>query len=185
MQLLHKPGWHVGSKLVRSRSRLTDRRLKKACILSTLTQDLRRPFAVTLLACLVLTITIFHLVRFVYAITWWRFLTALHGNPPLLIALTGLFGLLVGAALFWGLWIGHPRAPFAARILIPAYLALQWVEQLLAMQRGSSFENWPFMAAISAIVIVFTYWTLSASGAKQYFGELHEQSQEDRGPSQP
>ena len=140
---------------------------------------MRRPFAVTLLACLVLIITIVHLVRFVYAITWWLFLTALQGSPPLWIALTGLIGLLIGAALFWGLWIGHPRAPLAARILIPFYLGLQWAEQMLALQRGSKFENWPFMAAISLVVIIFTYWTLSTSQAKIYFGELHESSEKD------
>lgn len=140
---------------------------------------MRRPFSVTLLACLVLIITIVHLVRFVFAITWWRFLTALQGNPPQWIALTGLVGLLIGAALFWGLWIGHPRAPLAARILIPVYLGLQWAEQLLALQRGSKFENWPFMAAISLVVIIFTYWTLSTSRAKIYFGELHEPSEKD------
>jgi uncharacterized membrane protein HdeD (DUF308 family) len=147
--------------------------------LGTLIDDKSRPFSVTLLACLVLITTIAHLVRFVYAVTWWRFLTTLHGNPPLLIAFSGLFGLLVGAALFWGLWIGHSRAPLAARILIPVYLGLQWVEQILSLQKGNKFENWPFMSVISLVVIIFTYWTLSTSRAKIYFGELHEPSRED------
>jgi uncharacterized membrane protein HdeD (DUF308 family) len=147
--------------------------------LGTLIDDKSRPFSVTLLACLVLITTIAHLVRFVYAVTWWRFLTTLHGNPPLLIAFSGLFGFLVGAALFWGLWIGHSRAPLAARILIPVYLGLQWVEQILSLQKGNKFENWPFMSVISLVVIIFTYWTLSTSRAKIYFGELHEPSRED------
>ena len=147
--------------------------------MGTLIDDKSRPFSVTLLACLVLITTIVHLVRFVYAVTWWRFLTTLHGNPPLLIAFSGLFGLLVGAALFWGLWIGHSRAPLAARILIPVYLGLQWVEQILSLQKGNKFENWPFMSVISLVVIIFTYWTLSTSRAKIYFGELHEPSRED------
>ena len=147
--------------------------------MGTFIHDNKRPFAVTLLACLVLITTIVHLVRFAYAITWWRFLTTLHGNPPLLIAFSGLIGLLVGAALFWGLWIGHPRAPLAARILIPLYLGLQWVEQLLSLQKGNKFENWPFMSVISLVVIIFTYWTLSTSSAKIYFGEFHEPSRED------
>jgi uncharacterized membrane protein HdeD (DUF308 family) len=147
--------------------------------LGTFIHDKKRPFAVTLLACLVLITTIVHLVRFGYAVTWWRFLTTLHGNPPLLIAFSGLIGLLVGAALFWGLWIGHPRAPLAARILIPLYLGLQWIEQLLSLQRGNKFENWPFMGVISLVVIIFTYWTLSASKTKIFFGEFHEPSRED------
>ena len=140
---------------------------------------MRRPFSVTLLACLVLIITIVHLVRFVYAITWWRFLTDLHGNPPLWILSSGLVVFLVGATLFWGLWNGHSRAPQAARILIPLYLGVQWLEQIIAIQRGNQFENWPFMAAISLIVIIFTYWTTMTSQAKEYFGELHEPSEKN------
>ena len=122
---------------------------------------MRRPFAVTLLACLVLIITIVHLVRFVYALTWWRFLTALQGDPPLWIALTGLVGVLIGAALFWGLWIGHPRAPLAARILIPVYLGLQWAEQMLALQRGKTMAKPCWAEKLRTFVIIFTYWTLS------------------------
>jgi len=71
--------------------------VEKVQFLGTEIQDMRRPFAVTLLAGLVLMITVVHLVRLVYAITWWRFLTTLQGNPPLVIALTGLIGLLVKA----------------------------------------------------------------------------------------
>ena len=140
---------------------------------------MRRPFSVTLLAGLVLIITIVHLVRFVYAIAWWRFLTVLNGNPPLWILFSGLLGLLIGSALFWGLWTGHSRAPLATRILVPLYLGVQWLEQIIALQRGNQFENWPFMAVISLIVIIFTYWTLTTSPAKIYFGELHEPSEED------
>jgi hypothetical protein len=140
---------------------------------------MRRPFAVTLLAGLVLTITIVHLVRFVYAITWWRFLSTLLGNPPLLIAFSGLIGLLIGSALFWGLWIGHSRAPQAARILVPIYLGMLWIEQILSIQRGNRFENWVFMTMSSLVVIIFTYWALSTQSAREYFGELHEPSEED------
>ena len=147
--------------------------------LSEFNQDVKRPFAVTLLACLVLIITIVHLVRLVYAITWWRFLTTLPGKSPLYLALTGLIVSIFGAVLFWGLWTGNSRAPLAARILTPVYIGLEWVEQILSVWRGNSFENWPFMAAITSIVILFTFWTLSTSRAKIYFGELHEPSKKD------
>lgn len=153
--------------------------------MSEFNQDVKRPFAVTLLACLVLIITAVHLVRLVYAITWWRFLTTLPGQAPLYIALTGLIVSLFGAALFWGLWTGKSSAPPAARILTPVYLVWQWAEQIISVWRGNRFENWPFMAGISLIVILFTYWTLSTSRAKTYFGELHEPSKKDRRPAQP
>jgi fucose 4-O-acetylase-like acetyltransferase len=147
--------------------------------LSKSSQDLKRPFGVTLLSCLVLIITIVHLVRLIYAITWWRFLATLPGKPPLLLALTGLIGFLLGAALSWELWFGNSRAPLAARILIPVYLGWQWLEQVLAVWRGNRFENWPFMTVISLVVILFTYLTLSTSRAKLYFGEMDEPSKKD------
>jgi hypothetical protein len=153
--------------------------------LSEFNQDVKRPFSVTLLACLVLIITSVHLVRLVYAITWWRFLTTLPGKAPFYIALTGLIVSLFGAALFWSLWTGKPSAPLATKISIPVYLGWQWVEQIFSVWRGNNFENWPFMAAISLVVITFTFWTLSTSRAKIYFGELHEPSKKDRRPAQP
>jgi len=153
--------------------------LPKVLILNDPKSISRRPFFVTLLAGMVLIITIVHLVRFVYAITWWRFLATLPGETPLWLASTGLVGLLVGAALFWGLWIGNPHSPIAARIIIPAYIGLLWIEQILSTWRGNKFENWPFTAAISLFVILFTYWTLSTPRAKNFFGALHEPSKKD------
>jgi hypothetical protein len=147
--------------------------------LSERVHDLKRPFTVTLLACLVLIIAIVHLVRFIYTIAWWRFLAILPGTPPSLLALTGLIGLLFGSVLFWGLWTGKSSAPLAARILVPVYLGWEWFEQFMAVRRGNQFENWPFMAAISLIVILFTYWTLSTTTAKLFFGEVHEPSKKD------
>jgi hypothetical protein len=140
---------------------------------------MKRPFSVTLLSFLVLIIALVHLLRFVYTISWWRFLTTLQGNPPLLTLFSGFIGTLLGLALFWGLWIGHPRSRLAAKILIPLYLGWEWVEQLLSVQIGNQFENWLFMATSSLVMIIFTYWTLSTSSANKYFGELHESSKED------
>ena len=139
-------------------------------------QDRKRPFSVTLLAGLVLSITIVHLVRFINALTWWSFLTTLPGKPPLYLALTGLFGTLAGVVVFWGLWTGKHRAPLATRIIIVVYLGYQWLEQFLSVRAGNKFENWPFATVATLIVLIFVFWTLSHSAAKAYFGEMHEPS---------
>ena len=135
-----------------------------------------RPFLVTLLALLVLSITIIYLVRLINSIILWDFLAALPGISPLLLALTGLIVTLFGAMLFWGLWTGKPRAPRATRLLSVVYLAYQWIEWLLSVRAGNEFENWLFAAGMTLIAIIFIFWTLSRSDAKTYFGELHEQS---------
>jgi energy-coupling factor transporter transmembrane protein EcfT len=154
-------------------------------MLSNSDHQSKRPFSVTLLAGLVLIITIVHLVRFVYAVTGWRFLATLPGKSPPSLLLTGLIGFLFGGLLFWGFWTGNSRAPTAARILIPVYFASQWFEQILSAMNGNRFENWSFLAVITLIVILFTYLTLSTSKAKSFFGELHEPSKKDRRPAQP
>jgi hypothetical protein len=146
-------------------------------------QDRKRPFSVTLLAGLVLIITIVHLVRFVNALTLWSFLTNLPGKPPLYLALTGLIGSLAGAVVSWGLWTGKPRAPLATRLLIVVYLVYQWVEQILSVRAGNEFENWPFWTSMTLIILIFVNWTLSHQSAKAYFGEMHEPSKEDPRPS--
>ena len=144
--------------------------------LGNLLQNRKRPFLVTLLALLVLSITIIYLVRLINSITLWNFLAALPGISPLYLALTGLIVTLVGALLFWGLWTGNPRAPRATRVLTMAYLSYQWLEWIQSVRVGNEFENWPFAAGMTLFVIIFIFWTLSRSDAKTFFGDMYEQS---------
>jgi len=143
--------------------------------LGNLLQNRKRPFLVTLLALLVLSITIIYLVRLINSITLWNFLAALPGISPLYLALTGLIVTLVGALLFWGLWTGNPRAPRATRVLTMAYLSYQWLEWIQSVRIGNEFENWPFAAGMTLFVIIFIFWTLSRSDAKTFFGGMYEQ----------
>ena len=144
--------------------------------LGNLLQNRKRPFLVTLLALLVLSITIIYLVRLINSITSWNFLAALPGISPLYLALTGLILTLVGALLFFGLWTGNPRAPRATRVLTVAYLSYQWLEWIQSVRVGNEFENWPFAAGMTFFVIIFIFWTLSRSDAKTFFGDMYEQS---------
>lgn len=142
--------------------------------LNDLQQARSRPFSVTLLAVLVLSITIVHLVRFINALTMWSFLSSLPGKPPLYLVMTGLIGSIAGIVVFWGLWIGKPNAPLATRILTVVYLGYQWLEQILAVRAGNEFENWPFAMVATVTLMLFVFWTLSHTAAKVYFGEMHE-----------
>lgn len=144
--------------------------------------DRKRPFSVTLLTVLVLSITIVHLVRFINTLTLWNFLTELPGKSPIYLGLTGMFGFIAGALLSWGLWTGKPRAPLAAAVLTVIYLCIQWLEQILAVRAGNEFENWPFMVGMTLIVLIFVFWTLSHASSKAYFGEMHESSEKNTRP---
>ena len=139
-------------------------------------QDQKRPFIVTLLAVLVLSITIVNLLRLVNTIALWSFLSDFPGISPLYLAATGLVWTLIGVVLVWGLWTGNPRAPKAARILTIFYLSYKWLEWIVLTTSGNKLQNWPFLVVLTIVVILFTFWTLSRSDAKAFFGVMHEQS---------
>lgn len=139
-------------------------------------QDQKRPFLVTLLAVLVLSITIVNLLRLVNTIALWSFLSDFPGISPFYLAATGLVWALIGVALVWVLWTGNPRAPKAARILTIFYLSYKWLEWIVSTTSGNKLQNWPFLVVLTIVVILFTFWTLSRSDAKAFFGVMHEQS---------
>lgn len=141
--------------------------------------DRKRPFSVTLLAVLVLSITIVHMVRIINTLTLWNFLTELPGKSPIYLALTGLLGSIAGALSFWGLWSGRSWARTATGILTVVYLGLLWIEQLFAVRAGNKFENWPFWVGMTLVALLFVFWTLSHASSKAYFGEMHEPSEKD------
>lgn len=139
------------------------------------TRDKKRPFLVTLLAVLVLTITIVNLLRLVNTIALWSFLSGIPGVSPFYLAVTGLVWTLLGVALVWGLWAGKPKAPRATRVLTVFYLGYEWLERIVFAGSGNELQSWPFFAILSIIFILFTFWTLSRSDAKAFFGVMDEQ----------
>lgn len=143
--------------------------------LDNLNRRSKRPFLVTVLAIVVLSITIIQLVRLINTLASWDFLADLPGIPPLYFALTGLIWFSLGVILFWGLWTGKSRAPLAARTLTVLFLVYHWVERIISVRLGNQLENWQFMLGMTILVFVFIFWTLSRSDAKTFFGEMHEQ----------
>jgi len=127
----------------------------------------KRPFLVTLLAVLVLIISCINLIRLIEAIRMWDFLASLPGVPPLYIALTGLFWVLVGFPLAWGLWRGHPQAPLATHILVFACALYYWFDRIFIAQTINATSNWLFAVIVTVVMILLTFWALGKS--KEYF----------------
>lgn len=133
-----------------------------------------RPFAVTVLAVLVLIMTSVNLIRFVEALVQWPFLTSLPRVLPAYLAGSGLFWSLLGLPLTWGLWRGHPIAPKAARIVVPAYILYYWLDRAFMESAGANFVNWPFSAALTIVLLVSIFWVLARPNSKAYFGEFND-----------
>jgi hypothetical protein len=142
--------------------------------LNTNRQKPNRPFLVTLLAVLVLSITTLFLVRATEGIRQWDFLASLPGVSPFYLVTTGTAGAVVGLSISWGLWRGISWAPKATRIAWVVYLLYHWIEKIFINKSGSKLIDWQFDLGLSLISLVFVYGTLSLTGIKAYFGEPHD-----------
>lgn len=138
-----------------------------------------RPFLVTLVAILVLTITGIHLVRFIQTLSWWDFLSSLPRISPVYLALTGLIWTLAGLPIFFGLWLGRPGLPKATRLLAVAYALYVWLDRLLVANVEYEMVNWPFAAALTALLLFIVLWTFSRPPVKAFFGEMNEQTRKN------
>lgn len=147
----------------------------------------RRPRSVTLLGLGVLIMTGVYLARLVLALRDWSILAPLPGSSPLYLTLTGLIWMGVGALLSWGIW-----RPGRGRVVLPArlrrasliYTLYFWLERLFLFDREASAapfqiclpKNWPFLLALTGILVGSIFYILSRSKTKLYFGELYEKN---------
>ncbi len=112
-----------------------------------------RPFGVTLLALIVLSLSALNLVRVGAAIAQWEALAEFAPRPgPLYILLTGLAWAAVGVPLWVSLWLDRP---ISYRAVLPAsfvYSAYYWLDRLLFQERPAQ-SNWPFALGVTVIVL--------------------------------
>ncbi len=135
-------------------------------------QKPKRPYRVTLLVLVVLSIAIIHLIRFVQAIRQWGFLETWPGVSPLYMAVTGFVWMVAGLPLTWGLWRGKPWALGVSPITIPAFLFYAWIDRIfianrtVTMQRDSS---WYFAAWATLIFLALFLWIITSAKTKAFF----------------
>src|SRR5512138_2246733 len=85
----------------------------------------RRPFGVTLLLWMVLSLSVWGLLRLLGALSWWDVLSQFRAHlSPLYLSITGAGWAVVGAVLFWGIF---SRRSLAHRAM-PASIILWLVE---------------------------------------------------------
>jgi hypothetical protein len=131
-----------------------------------------RPFAVTILALIVLSFTAINAVRFGAALSFWSTLIQYAPWPgPLYIALTGILWTIIGLPIYWGVWLGKPWARFACAAAVAVYAAYYWVDRLL-FQGNPLRSNRPFALSVTAFMILFSSLTLL--GARSFFSHTRK-----------
>jgi len=134
----------------------------------------RRPFSVTLIACLVLTVTIANWARLGLSIREWDFLAGLLPFSPAYLSLSGFLWGAVGLPLIWSLWLGKNWAPGYIRLYMLAFSLYYWADRFLLAGYTDRNDNWPFALAMNLILGIWILWVLSRPRTKNFFGEMHE-----------
>ena len=139
----------------------------------------KRPFSVTLLLWLVLSLTAWGAVRLLAALRWWNVLNEFGARlGPLYLFITGAGWIAAGIVLLWGLFSAKLWIYRAIPIAISLWLVQYWVERLFF---ESSRANLPFALIASFLLLVLTLMSAFNRKTKEFFirSEDHEQPIED------
>ena len=138
----------------------------------------KRPFRVTLLLWLVLSLSVWGAVRLLGAFRWWNVLNEFASRlSPLYLSITGAGWILIGGMLLWSVF---SRKSWA-RLAIPAatflWIIEYWVERLFF---EAPRENFPFALIASILLVIVTLVSTFDRKTRRFFirSEAHEQPNE-------
>ena len=143
----------------------------------------QRPFGVTLLLWMVLSLSAWGVIRSFAALRWWDVLSEFKASlSPLYLSLTGAGWAVAGVVLLWSMWIAKPWSRLAIVVSILLWLAEYWIERLFFQQPR---PNLLFTLAISALLLAVTFTSALNRSTKNFFtkSEEYEQSNENSAPA--
>jgi hypothetical protein len=138
----------------------------------------KRPFGVTLLLWLVLSLSAWGAVRLFAAFRWWNVLNEFGTHlSPLYLSITGAGWLIVGAMLLWSLFSAKAWARPAIPISIFLWVMEYWVERMFF---ESPRANFFFALSLSSLLFIATSVSAFNQKTKRFFikSEEHEQPNE-------
>jgi hypothetical protein len=139
----------------------------------------KRPFGVTLLLWLVLSLSVWGAVRLAAALRWWDVLNEFGSRlSPLYLSITGAGWIVAGALLLWSLFNANLWTYWAIPVAISLWLVQYWVERLFF---ESSRANLPFAWIASILLFAVTFMSAFNRRTREFFirSEDHEQPNED------
>ena len=138
----------------------------------------KRPFRVTLLLWLVLSLSAWGAVRLFATFRWWRVLNEFGARlSPLYLFITGAGWIVVGGVLLWSLFSGKSWAHLAIPLSIFLWVLEYWVERMFF---ESSRANIFFALMASVLLCLVTFFSAFNQKTKRFFikSEEHEQPNE-------
>jgi len=131
---------------------------------------LKRPFSVTVLAVLVLSLAVMHVFGALEAWRHWYFLQELPLTVPVAyLAGKNLFWGLAGAVIAVGLWLGKRWAWLGMQIATGVYAGLYWVDRLWLAPSSMLAIRWPFAVGLTAFYLLYTFYVLRRPQGRAFF----------------
>ncbi|MBN2117850.1 MAG: hypothetical protein JW730_14840 [Anaerolineales bacterium] len=135
----------------------------------------KRPFGVTLLLWLVLSLSAWGTVRLFAALRFWDELTEFGARlSPLYLSITGAGWAVVGGVLLWGLFSGKLWIRWAVPASIFLWLVEYWIERIFF---ESPRENLLFALMASVLLVTVTLISALHRRTRQFFFRSEEYEQ--------
>jgi hypothetical protein len=134
----------------------------------------KRPFSVTLLIWLVLSLSVWGVVRLLAALRWWDVLNEFGARlGPLYLSITGMGWVVVGGVLLWGLFSGKRWTPLAFLVSVCLWFMEYWVERIFFQ---SSRANFSFALIASILLLIVALVSTRNRQTRKFFirSEEHE-----------
>jgi hypothetical protein len=143
----------------------------------------KRPFGVTLLLWLVLSLSAWGAVRLLAALRWWDVLNEFEArlSPPYL-SITGAGWLVAGIALLWGIFSAKSWTRLAILISVALWVTQYWIERIFF---EAPRPNGLFVLTITVLLFIVTLISAFNRRTKEFFikSEDHEQPNEYSHPT--
>ena len=140
----------------------------------------KRPFGVTLLLWLVLSLSAWGAVRWLAALRWWAVLVEFEARlSPLYLSITGVAWVLAGSALLWGLFTGKRWTQLAIPAFICLWLLEYWIERVFFQ---SPRPNLPFAILASLLLLTVTVVRARNRKTKSFLIRSADQEQPNQDP---
>jgi hypothetical protein len=135
----------------------------------------KRPFGVTLLLWLVLSLSAWGAVRLIAALRFWSMLNEFEARlSPLYLFITGAGWVAIGAVLLWGFFIGKLWTLRVILASISLWIVQYWIERLF-FQAPRANISFALIASVLLFIVIFI--SAFSRKTKEFFirNEEHEQ----------
>jgi hypothetical protein len=135
----------------------------------------RRPFGVTLLLWLVLSLSAWGAVRLLATLRWWNVLDEFEARlSPLYLFLTGAGWLIVGIVLLWSLFSARLWTRLAILIAVTVWMTEYWIERIFFEAPRANFS---FVLLVSVLLFILTLISAFNRKTKDFFSRSEEHEQ--------